>query len=99
MTDIQNEQRGLSAKWKTFQLYSVQFACGSLSSYWILSLEAVEKVFVRAGLEAFYAMFFVVIIVIGIVSVFCSGGIGLLRLINAKRVLQMIEKEDKENDG
>lgn len=98
MTDIQKEQAGLSSKWKTFQLYSIQFACGSLSSYWILSLEAVEKVFIKAGLEGFYAMFFVVIIVIGIVSVFCSGGIGLLRLINAKRVLQMIEKENQDHE-
>lgn len=95
MTEEENAQAGLSLKWKTFQLYSIQFACGSLSSYWILSLEAVEKVFIKAHLEGFYAMFFVVIIVIGIISTFCSGGIGLLRLINAKRVMQLIEKEDK----
>jgi len=93
MTDIQREQLGLSDKWKRFQLYSVQFACGSLSAYWILSLEVIEKAFVRAHLETFYALFFVAIIIVGILSIFCSGGIGLLRLINAKRVLQIIERE------
>jgi len=97
MTDIQKEQLGLSTKWKKFQLYSVQFACGSLSAYWILSLSVVEKAFTRAHLETFYALSLVAIIMIGIISIFCSGGIGLLRLINAKRVLQVIEKE-KDNE-
>jgi len=93
MTDIQREQLGLSGKWKKFQLYSVQFACGSLSVYWIWSLQAVEKVFIKAKLEDFYNLAFAGIIIVGCLSIFCSGGIGLLRLINAKRVLQIIEKE------
>lgn len=97
MTDIQRaEQSGLSEKYKRFQLYSVQIAMGALSSFLILSTDKVEKVFTKAHLEGFYAMFFVVIIVIGIVAVFFSGGVGLLRLINAKRVLQMIEQDQKK---
>lgn len=97
MTDIQREQLDLSVKWKKFQLYSVQFACGALSSYWILSLEVVEKAFTKASLSTFHALFLVGVIIVGVLSIFCSGGIGLLRLINAKRVLQMIDKE-KEDD-
>lgn len=93
MTDINKEQAGLSSAWKKFQLYSVQFACGSLSVYWIWSMEIIEKAFMKAKLEEFYHLSFVVIIMVGCISIFCSGGIGLLRLINAKRVLQMIEKE------
>ena len=98
MTDIQKERVQLSYKWKLFQIYAVQIACGSLSAFWLLSLEVVEKAFIRAELQGFYAMFFVVIIVIGIIAIFFSGGIGLLRLINAKRVMQMIEKEGGSED-
>lgn len=98
MEDIQKEQLGLSVKWKKFQLYSVQIACGSLSSYWIWSLDMVEKAFIKAHLPTFHALFMVGIIVVGVLSIFCSGGIGLLRLINAKRVLQMIDKEDKNGE-
>lgn len=97
MTEIQKESEGLSVKWKTFQLYSVQFACGSLSAYWIWSLEPVEKVFIRLQWETFYNIFFAAIIITGVLSIFCSGGIGLLRLINAKRVLQMIEKNGTDD--
>lgn len=96
MTDIQKEQLGLSVKWKKFQLYSVQIACGSLSSYWIWSLEVVEKAFTKVHGETFHALFLVGIIIVGVLSIFCSGGIGLLRLINAKRVLQMIDKEKED---
>lgn len=96
MNEIQKEQQGISEKWKRFQLYSVQFAAGSLSAYLVLSLEAVEKIFTKAGLATFHVIFLVFWIVVGVFAIFCSGGIGLIRLINAKRVLQMIEKEKSD---
>lgn len=98
MNEIQKEQLGISEKWKRFQLYSVQIACGSLSAYLVLSLEAVERIFARLGAAGvtFHVLFLVFWIVIGVLAIFCSGGIGLIRLINAKRVLQMIEKESKD---
>lgn len=98
MNEIQKEQQGISEKWKRFQLYSVQIAAGSLSAYLVLSLEAVEKLFARLGQAGvtFHVMFLVFWVVVGVLAIFCSGGIGLIRLINAKRVLQMIEKEGKD---
>lgn len=98
MENIPKEQIGLSRTWKTVQIYSLHFAAGSISVILIWSRKMVEDVFIKAHLETFYNLFFAFFIVLGTVFVFFSGGIGLVRLINAKRILQLMEKEDKKDE-
>lgn len=86
----------LSRKWKLFQLYSLQIALGCLSGFIVLNLSQVEKVFIRIDLVVLYAYFVAIIIFVGTLAFICSGGIGLFRLINAKKLLHMIEKEENE---
>ena len=95
----QSEERvQLSRRWKLFQLYSLQIALGCLSGLILLNFSYVEGVFKKIHLEALYAYFLASVIIIGVFAFMCSGGIGLFRLINAKRLLRIIEKEDN-NDG
>lgn len=95
----QSEERvQLSRKWKLFQLYSLQIALGCLSGLILLNFSYVENVFTKIHLQALYAYFLASVIVIGVLAFMCSGGIGLFRLINAKRILRLIEKEDN-SDG
>lgn len=89
-----NDRIQLSRNWRVFQLYSLQIALGCLSAFTILNLNAVEKVFVKADIITFYAYFLVGVIVLGIIAFICSGGIGLFRLLNAKRLIKLLEKED-----
>lgn len=86
----------LSRQWRIFQLYSLQISLGCLSAFIILSLESVKEVFVLADITSFYALFFAGIVIIGIIAFICSGGIGLFRLLNAKRLIKLLEKEDTD---
>lgn len=88
------ERVQLSRKWKLFQLYSLQIALGCLSGLVLLNFSYVEGIFKRIQMEALYAYFMAAVIVIGVLAFMCSGGIGLFRLINAKKLLKIIEKED-----
>ena len=88
----------LSKQWRLFQLYSLQISLGCLSAFVILSLESVKQVFIAADIIAFYALFFAGIVVIGVIAFIFSGGIGLFRLLNAKRLIRLLEKEE-ENDA
>lgn len=90
------EKVQLSRRWKLFQLYSLQIALGCLSGFIILNLSQVEKIFTRIDLIALYAYFMAIIIFVGTLAFICSGGIGLFRLINAKKLLQIIEKEEDD---
>jgi len=97
MTERQKKQIGLSSRWKNIQVYSFQFAMGSLSAYIIWVIPAIEKVFTKIHWDTFYQLSLVGIIIVGTISVFFSGGIGLFRLINAKRILQIIEQGGKDD--
>ena len=88
----------LSKQWRLFQLYSLQISLGCLSAFVILSLESVKQGFIAADRIAFYALFFAGIVVIGVIAFIFSGGIGLFRLLNAKRLIRLLEKEE-ENDA
>ena len=90
------EKVQLSRKWKLFQLYSLQIALGCLSGFIVLNLSQVEGIFIKIDLVVLYAYFIATIIFIGTLAFICSGGIGLFRLINAKKLLQIIEKEEDD---
>lgn len=95
--DQTQEKVQLSRKWKLFQLYALQIALGSLSGLILLNFSYVENVFVRIKMHALYTYFLAFVIIVGVLSFMCSGGIGLFRLINAKRLLKLMEKEDNQN--
>lgn len=86
----------LSRQWRLFQLYSLQISLGCLSAFVILSLDSVKQVFIDADITAFYALFFAGIVIVGVIAFIFSGGIGLFRLLNAKRLITLLEKEDKD---
>jgi len=94
MTEIERVQ--LSRWWKLFQLYSFQIAAGCLSAGYLMSLEWIKDIFVKADLVDFFAMMYAVIAVFGIIATLFSGGIGLFRLINGKRVLRLFEKGEED---
>ena len=87
----------LSRQWRSFQLYALQIALGCLSAFLILSLESVKNVFIQANITSFYALFFAGIVIIGVIAFVFSGGVGLFRLLNIKRLVKLLEKE--ESDG
>lgn len=89
-----NDQVRLSRGFRLFQLYSMHTAGGCGTGFFVLSLEKVKSAFVLADLVTLYALFLVGVITIGVLACIASGGIGLLRLINAKRLLKLYEKEE-----
>ena len=91
------DQVKLSKRFRVFQLYSVQIAFGCITAFYVLSLETVKNVFILADAISLYAIFFAWIIIIGVVACVFSGGIGLLRLINYRKFIRLIEKEDSDD--
>lgn len=92
-----DNQVKLSRGFRLFQLYALQIAMGCITAFWILSLEDVKEIFVKADWVGYYSVFFAVVVVIGVVACIFSGGIGLFHLLDAKRLLKVLEKEEQKN--
>lgn len=86
----------LSRKFRLFQLYSVQVVLGSWSAFGMLSTDTVKEVFILRDAVQLYATLLIGVVIVGTVACVCSGGVGLLRLVNGKRLLKVLEKDDIE---
>lgn len=92
-----NDRVQLSKKWRVFQEYSLNGAYGCVYALIILYNSIAEKIFMKAGLMTFYYYFVVGVIVLGVILIIFSGGTGAFRLLNIKRLIKLLEKE--ENGG